>query len=103
MLFNYFRKLGSNRKLSLQQLAEKTAMLLMLANMCRKCELLYLSLDRVIHNTDNKLMFKLDAYTKTITQDTLQRRIDDLCTFTIHKFKHDKRLCPLAAVREYIK
>ena len=71
VLFNYFKKLGLNRKLSLQQLAEKTATLL--SNMCRKCELLYLSLDRIVQNTDNKIVFKLDSYTKTVTQDTPQK------------------------------
>ena len=103
ILFDYFRKLGPNKKLSLQQLSEKTVTLLMLANMCRKCELLYLALERVVQNTDNKMTFKLDMYTKTVNQEIPQKRVDALCTFTICKFKDDERLCPLAAIREYIK
>ena len=103
ILFNYFLSLNHNQNLSLVELSRKLATLLMIATMCRKAELVLLSLDRVEAKTSSYITFRLDGPTKTANHHMSMKRLKELSEFKVQKFPGDIKLCPLAALKEYIK
>ena len=89
--------------MSLVELSRKLATLLMIATMCRKAELVLLSLDRVEAKTSSYITFRLDGPTKTANHQMSMKRLKELSEFKVQKFPGDIKLCPLAALKEYIK
>ena len=103
ILFNYFLSLSHNQNLSLVELSRKLATLLMIATMCRKAELVLLSLDRVEAKTSSYITFWLDGPPKTANHQMSMKRLKELSEFKVQKFPGDIKLCPLAALKEYFK
>ena len=101
-LLDYFKKLGSNENLSLTLLSEKLATLVMLATMCRKCELSYLNLDNIIKYNKKVIVFRLDTLPKNINYQTPVGKANELVTFTVRRFKNNPLLCPLECMKHYV-
>ena len=96
MIINYLDKQPINQKLSLIELSQKTAVLLLLATGKRPSEIRNLRVDNMNIQT-NKLIFTLDCHTKTSRVNVQSDR-----EVTVKAFPKRPNVCPLQAVMDYI-
>lgn len=93
-VLNYLEKLGDNESLSLQELTHKTTMLMALTRPSRSADLMQLNL-HLRQFLPEGVIFKPAGLTKQARQNK------PLADFFFPSFPHNKRLCPVEALKAY--
>ena len=100
ILLDYLVGLGDNKSLSVNSLAGKSLILILLSTMCRGSELLLLKVPNmsVIHGG---IEFVLDTLTKTYNRSNFTIR-PNLQKLTISSFDENPILCPVKTLLDYL-
>ena len=99
IVLKFIQSLPPNKELTLQKLAGKLGMLILLSTMCRSQELMMLKLS-CMKFTDRSVIFTLPTPTKTYNVNSMS--CQDLQKLKIAALPKLKKLCPVTTLQDYL-